>query len=583
MGGLFLVKGLPIFVQLAFAVLLGLGFVCARNSKPHSAILSFLSLCLASLLLFQPWDELFIYLKHSENLAHYGTFSFKFSERVDGIVDFLPFFLMGLLHKLGLPLLEMNLVFGVLGGWLCILVFRRFLIEWNIEAARSWGYFIPLLYPPLLLNSGAGFSVLLFSASILWSLYFLFYRPQSLMGPLLLSLVPLIRLEGIFLIGLVFFRFFLANKKKENQSRHLGALLAVSLTPSLILLTWKWFYFGSLIPIPVIYKSSFGNLFYSLLGTRNLLMDLIATGGLAFCFIIFSKPTKPFEKGPFWILVFFCLPYYLSGGDWFPPALGRYLFPFSFFTFAVFIKWLFELKKEKIAFSSELFFATTLVFISSCFPFFSGQRVVEGLFTHRTSLSGIHQKKWGKVNFRIQILSQLGNHLAQTTPENAVIGSSEIATIMFFAKREALDLLGVTNKEIAKAPLRKAPHYGQKFTKKNELPFLIFKRLNPELLFKERPYIFYAFDFIPQDLIEFSYYETLSIPQIRKALLIWERKFQLLNTTLFGGINKLMGSGYEPVLVRRGKDFYSLYFVSSENKEGHFNLLKDLGFKSEMI
>lgn len=221
--------------------------------------------------------------------------------------------------------------------------------------------------------------------------------------------------------------------------------------------------------------------------------------------------------------------------------------------------------------------------MSLCFPFSSGQRVIEGLFTHRTSLSGIHQKKWGKVNFRIQALSQLGNHLGQTTPESAVIGSSEIATIMFFAEREALDLLGVTNLEIASSPLRQAPRFGQKFTKKNELPFLIFKRLNPDLLFQKRPDIFYAFDFIPRDLIEIPYFENIPNSQLRRALQIWESKFQLLNNTLFGGIDRLIGSGYEPVLIRRGRDFYALYFVSSEKKAEHFDFLRKLDMKHELL
>jgi len=581
-GGVFLIKGLPIFVQLGLVTLLGFGFFWGHRSKTLSAITAFASLLFASALLFQPWDELFIYLKHSKNLADHGTFSFNLIHRVDGIVDFLPFFCLGLLHRIGLPLLETNFFMGILGAWLCVLAFRRFLTEWKLPFASTYGYLIPLLYPPLLLNSGTGFSVLIFSALILWSLFWIVYRPQNFWGPVLLSIVPLVRFEGLFLFVLVFlYRWFNGDNLVSWTKRFF--FLVICLLPTLILIIWKYNYYGRIIPIPILYKASFGNFFYSLLGLRNLFMDLVATGTLFFMFVFLKASEKSPEKLIFWVLASFCLPYYFSGGDWFPPSWGRYLFPFAFFCFGLTIKLLFENAQSFTRPSIRVVFSSLFLFLIILFPFSSAQRVVEGLLTHRTTLSGIHQKKWGKVNFRTQLLSQLGNHLGQSTPRNAAIGSSELATIMYFANREPLDLLGVTNIEIASLPLRTAPNFGERFQRKNELPYLIFKRLNPDLIFKERPYIFYAFDFIPRDLIEVSYYEPIQKTDLKRALRIWDNKFRYLNLTLFGGLEKLVSRDYEPVLVKRGRDFFSLYFVNTKNREDHFSYLKKLGFSYELL
>jgi len=574
-GGVFLVKGLPLFLQLTLILLVGIGFWGTCRSKRVNALLSIVALFISAVLLFQAWDELFIYLKHAENLALHGTYSFKAHERVDGIVDFLPFFILGLIGKTGLPLLETNFLLGVLGAWLCVLVCRRFLLEWEPSLPENLTFFLPLMYPPLLLNSGTGFSVLLFSSAILWSLYYLIFRPKSIFGFLILSWVPLIRFEGLFFSFLMLVYFFSQQAQKMSTKR-IFALLFISFFPVGSLIFWRWAYFGRILPIPIIYKSSFGNLFYSLLGLRNLLMDLVATGALFFLFFIFKNKPKSQEKSFLMILALFCFPYYLSGGDWFPPAWGRYLFPFCFFCFIFALKiFLGSENRQYLTVSNALGFVFFLLIIS--FPFSSSKRVFEGLLSHRSSLSGIHQKKWGKVNFRTHTLSQLGTHLKATTPSHAVIGSSEIATIMYFAGRETLDLLGVTNKDIAFAPLRSSPDFNMKFSGRNELPYLIFKRLNPDLIYKERPYIFYAFDFIPTDLIELSNFEIVSVSHLKRALSIWEKKFERLNSTLFGGLEKLLKNGYEPVLIKRGERFYSLYFINSDKRDEHFSLMRNLG------
>ena len=559
-----------------------------KKSKSQQGLIyffSFLSLVLATFILYQPWDELFISLRHSLHFSENGSFSFNQKERVEGIVDFLPFFFLGVLSKLGLPLLETHFFIGIIGTWLCVLAGRRTLINLKVPFAESWSYPALLLYPPLILNTANGFTVPLFTALLIYGWNFLFLESRTKLGWIILAIIPLLRLEGIWFSILVFIAFWFSNHKRKN-SIHLGLIFVSVLLPTLGLTFWRHGYFGHFLPVPVLYKSAFGYLFYFLLGLRNWLMDFLAGGGLLWCWIVFNSksPTKPLLLKTLALFLLFCIPYYLSGGDWFPPAWQRYLFPFSFFLYLSALCLFGDFVSSS---QIQAVYKLIPILLLSCSLFFftwgSYNRLSENLFSHKTALSGMRQKRLGKNNYRLNYLSRLGNHLNHTTPPDSIIGSSELATIMFFAKRDALDLLGVTNLEIAKSPIRPAPNFFSKVTNRNELPYLIFKRLKPDLLFEKRPHIFYAFDFILTDLLEEFDWKEVTHSDLKKAITRWDRRFELLNLSLFGGINRLREENYSPVLVRYGEDFYSLYFVSSEFKEAHFKMMEQEGMKQSVL
>ncbi|NDD66624.1 hypothetical protein EBZ35_03100, partial [bacterium] len=96
-----------------------------------SPLSAFLCLVFSAFLLFKPWDELFILLRHSQNWAEFNHFSFNRFENSEGVVDFLPLFLLGTLAKLGLPLIETHFVLCILGAWFCIWAGRKTLILLN--------------------------------------------------------------------------------------------------------------------------------------------------------------------------------------------------------------------------------------------------------------------------------------------------------------------------------------------------------------------------------------------------------------------------------------------------------------------
>lgn len=225
-----------------------------------------------------------------------------------------------------------------------------------------------------------------------------------------------------------------------------------------------------------------------------------------------------------------------------------------------------------------------LVFlVHSLWPISSTWKYFEHLFGHRRTLAKIHPPTIGRGHYRIQHLSQLGLHLGATLRPEDVIASSEVATIMYFARRETLDLLGVANAEIARSPVRDAPSLLRRFPQVSELPYLIFKRIRPDLVASKKPEILYTFDFMWRDLMPETDPEELTEELFFTAVHRWERKLGGLMDVLYGGVGKLIELGYQPVVVRYSNHFLSMYFVRADRMEPHLKRLEELGFKHRIF
>lgn len=560
-GGLFYVKGLPLLCQLLALTSFLLAAYFGRVNRRLSVLFSLLGFTAFVVLLHQPWDELFVNLTHSKHFARHGIFSFHPNHPIEGTVDTLPYLVMGLLHKLGLPLVELALSFSLLGGMLCIFVASACIKKIRGLDSNCWPTFFLSLYSPLLFNSAHGFSTTLFATAILSSFYFIDLKKQPI-GWWILALVPLIRTEGLWIVLL-----FLIRERKM--------LKALVLIPAALLAFWRLQKFGFLTPVPMHYKATFGNLFFFLLGLRNLWCDLLASYSLIFLLFYFllRKREKILDQ---WLILCFIgvIPYYLSGGDWFPAAWGRYLLPFSLVACIAFFS-TFDFKAvtnlKPLVFASLLF----LVLPSSSYV-----GLFEDVFTKKKTLSNTSYRASARTNFRIQYLSQVGTHLSKVTAPTDVIGTSEMATIHYFADRHALDLLGITNEEIAKQPLR-TPELFRRFPKNNELPYLIFRRVDPTLVEKHKPAVVYPFDFILKDLMDGTTFQEMDTAKILQALARWEHRFKGLMDPLYGGTEKLLALGYQPFIVLYENEFATLYFVEKSKIEEHQAKLKDHGFSGE--
>lgn len=601
MGGLYLVKGVPLFLQLAILTLYPLAFglllvsLKNRDSKKaalalrFSQLFSLLAFSLSSFLLFTPWDESFINLRHSLNLAEKNLFSFNVLNPSEGTVDFLVFYILGLLGKLGLPLLELLLFQSWLGGICCVFALKFLAEALEIPYAKQSSIFIMTLFPPLLLNSALGFATTFYAAAILWAFYFTFFKKRPFMSFAFLGIIPIIRWEGfwiVFLCYLYYAKQLWAYREKISRIVILGI---GALVPTFLLALYRFSHFKSLVPVPVIYKSSLGNPFYFVLGMRNLFLDTISSFSLAFIIgwvlvLFFDSINQEKKKAlyfPTLILILATLPYYLSGGDWFPPAWGRYYFPLTLFLVPTTWKLISLCSHE-----NKKWITLSLLFsllVCGAAPTSSLIRLYELLFSgesHGSALLSLNLKKRTENPlYRPHYLSTLGEHLKKTTLETETLGTSELATLSYFSKRETIDFLGLTDPKLAQMALRKTPYFVRKNPKAAELPILIFKRIAPERVLSEHPDFFYLFDFMIEILMNEKNTEGWSSNDYFKALNRWNSKFKGLVDPLYGGTEFLVSLGYTPIIVTYDNDFCALYFAHSRVLKNHKEKLKTLGFK----
>ena len=346
------------------------------------------------ILLNHPVDETFVNLRHSMHLAENGSFSFNRFTPIEGIVDFLPFFALGILYKLGLPLVEMAFIQSWLSGLMVILASFQILRTFDLTPrVRSLISFCLCLFPALIFNSTTGFANTTLTACILWVAYFLFFSSRTKTGLVLASVIPLVRLEGA-LISVLFFLSYLWRARPPRKVACLrGALCFV---PLAALSLYRQVHFGSMVPICVRYKST-PTPFFLKIGLTRLLAELnsglglYGIGAVALGLFLLRKSEKRGKLAPLVmvtaLLLAFSIPYYLSGGDWFPIYWGRYLLPFSFFSFfsgaiALSITW-----QEGSAQARKVMLAAiTLFLIPQCFP--SSSLYVLGNQAMRSSFAG---------------------------------------------------------------------------------------------------------------------------------------------------------------------------------------------------
>jgi hypothetical protein len=295
-GGFYLFMGIPFLLQTLLLVLIPALTLCVikgfqsstKLSRGITYTLGFFAFCVLCLFTLQPWDEIFINLRHSQYLAEFNRFSFDPLTNIEATVDFLVYFALGMLSKMGLPLLSGVFFQGMLGGFLCTLAIQK-----NVESvSEKKGGLIPFalacLCPVLVFNASNGFANVWFAACLLWAVFYLFFSEKNKSGFFLLALLPLIRMEGVFHSLLVFIFYIRQKKQKYTLKKFLLAVLGISL-PFASHCLFRHFYYHEIIPIPVQYKSSPFVPYFWAIGLSHFLADLLAGGVFLSCFSFLLK------------------------------------------------------------------------------------------------------------------------------------------------------------------------------------------------------------------------------------------------------------------------------------------------------
>jgi len=590
-GGLFVTKGVPLAAQLGVLVFFTIAATAvalsyadeARRWDRVAAGATLVAFVLSALLCLQPWDETFVNLRHARHLAERGVYSFNALERIEGTVDFFPLVLLAGAARLGLGIPEGAFVLSLSGSLLALMACAGLFRAWGLGRHVPALVLALAMHGPLAFNASHGFFPGFVAAGALAAIRWLWFEPRPVLGLAVLAALPLFRIETALLVVVLGGAHAMASRNPRRAISLVGA----ALLPAAALSAWRWGYFGSSLPVPVRFKAC-GSLFFLLLGIRNLVADCLAShaaaavavlGFLAITAKRAARSNLVLILRPAVLLATFSAPYYFSGGDWFPSYWGRYLLPFSLYCLvaagaALLTHWGRLSPGER---SASLVLTTSVTVLALVWPISSTHKLWETLLLQRRTLARIHGKQVSRGHYRIQNLSQLGLHLGRTTQASDRIGSSEVATIMYHADRETIDMLGIANPELATAPLRQAPPMIRPFPAEAELPYLIFKRLDPGYLARKHPEVLYTFDFLLADQLPGVPFEEITDQSLFEALDRWERDLGGLNTALYGGMAAILRLGYTPFVVLYPNGFCALYFMAARTVPGHLELLARAG------
>ncbi len=440
-----------------------------RNRWSSIFLLSLLSLSsiVLSIRTSVGWDEFFINLKHSVNLAGHGIFSANARESIEATVDFAPFALAGILSRLlAVSAADIAIVIGLSGNVLLI-VGASLIARGATGSALAGGTAAAVMsvLPPVVLVGATGFMATLFSGIILIAGYYFFvqrgrgvFRAFALLG-----LLPLVRTEGILLGGLLLAGTFAIGLQRwiklGHPKRHLRrALLIMTLRTGVLLLPlmtlslWRLWMFGSIVPIPMIFKNTGFDPSYVKVGLgqlstlvfqHRLHVLLILVGPILVWFVARLGYRAALYVGATSAL---SIAYFSGGGDWFPVSWARYAMPFVVLIITLAVSAIFAfsvvIAPKRLAGACAL----SMVFLVGAAMVASSQKNV---FTDFPAEIAPSYNRWG----RIENLGRFGNFLKGTTPTSARIASPEMATIMYYADRDLVDLLGIASPEIARAKL----------------------------------------------------------------------------------------------------------------------------------
>lgn len=201
-----------------------------------------------------PADQAAVPFEYAKNLLERGLITFGgASGPIGGATDFLWMLLIALLRRLGLSEFGAALLLNFAALALLFQLFRAVHAGLALLVAAAA---TPFLYAAL-----AGFGVLFFSAAFVLSLRLALGRSRALYPSLLL--LCLIRPDGIvWSAGLVLYRLREAGSSPARRAEW-TALLGALVLPGLAYLAWRRWYFGELLPLPLLVKAA---------GQRDLLL-----------------------------------------------------------------------------------------------------------------------------------------------------------------------------------------------------------------------------------------------------------------------------------------------------------------------
>ncbi|PKK83095.1 MAG: hypothetical protein CVT49_10300 [candidate division Zixibacteria bacterium HGW-Zixibacteria-1] len=410
-------------------------------------------------------DDAFISYRYVKNFLGGNGLVFNPGEKVEGYTNFLFVILMALFGRFGVNYIIVSKIIGILSGAgimiLSYIWFRKIFPEDKSE--------LPALGAPALLavNSAfaywsiSGLETVFFAALVFWGLYFASEKKHISIA--ILALAALTRPEGGMVFALVMIYFLASGTFSFRTIAKMAAAFALLIIPHFI---FRLSFYGDWLPNPFYAKTGWSAGYF--LSGLNYVWLFLKQYGLAGVLII--VPLIAFGKLPakLRLLLFIMIAYIfyiiLIGGDvlhghrFFVP-----LMPIIYFLFFAGLSGLLDhIKKNRyLAIVAASIFITAFLTFGIPYQWIRSIRKTEiGLVDNMTY--------WTKV-----IHDSLGN-------DNYSIALSTIGAFSYYSDAVVIDLLGLTDRTIAKNP---QPMEGIESTWKEKnynIPYLM--QRNPDLI-----------------------------------------------------------------------------------------------------
>jgi hypothetical protein len=395
-------------------------------------------------------DDAFISFRYAENLINGNGLVFNPGEKVEGFSNFLWVITLALFNLLGISSLVISKAISFfISIALILLVIKTARVFGLSKAYSALSALALVLSSSIAYYAMSGLETILYAFLLLLAVYMNKYLEKELDQKYLYALygvllaAALTRPEGI--LFMLFTSLYHAVQKimKKNYFK-IKTLVKVQapfyLTYGLFII-FRYLYYSDLLPNTYFAKpqGTFVDPGLSALYT-NLTKSLLS-GSYLLIPILFYLVKKQYLKTYFYPL-FFCfiqLIFMSYTGDWM--AFGRFFLPALPLTLILFFAILDHLKYPVS--SSSFKFLKYLIPAAALILFLS-----TNIFQARTALT--HQEDYPYLVMNSKRLINIGNWLDQNYPESTIIATKRQGAIPFYSKMRSIDLLGLTEKNIAR-------------------------------------------------------------------------------------------------------------------------------------
>nr|MBN2278525.1 hypothetical protein [candidate division Zixibacteria bacterium] len=433
-----------------------------RVRSPYSAVIIIFAIAFVihALSLSFTQDDAFISYRYVKNFLNGDGLVFNMGERVEGYTNFFLIILMALFGRIGLDYIIVSKVIGIMSG---LSIFGLILFKGREFIPDDRSRLIPIAAAWLLLANGAmaywsisGLETVFFSALVFYGVWMASAR--SFLFIPFLALATLTRPEGGLIFLLVMIYYLISGSYRIGHLALMAAVFAVLILPQFV---FRWFYYGDLLPNPFYAKTGWSSEYLAsgLSYIRLFLKNYGFGGGLIVIPMVLFRFIPQRLKLFLPVIIGFIIYVGLVGGD----VLHGYRF------FIVLLPILY------IPFTSAIYFLVDKITKGKSpvrAVVFAVVMIACGAATFLIPRPGLLRVR----EFEIGLVSSMKRQaeiIGQARSYHYTIALTTIGAYGFYSGAEVIDMLGLTDRTIAKNP---RPVWGIKSTWKERnynVPYLM--------------------------------------------------------------------------------------------------------------